>query len=134
QSVLEAVDPKSCRLAKSDRAQMSGNRQAALVGRRDQCLKLRTCERRVCLKRRNTLLGPARHLLGNLLRVPTRCVDVGAGDVYLRSRKSSRIDETLDAEITREIRRAGRANRRDAAGEVEPGELLLRRHSDGTPG
>jgi hypothetical protein len=44
-----------------------------------------------------------------------------------RARLAAGVNQALDAEVTGEVERAGRADRRDAAGEIEHREALLRR-------
>src|SRR5437870_2107118 len=106
---------------------MSGDGQAPLMRRLDECLQLPACECCVCLQRRDALRRPARHLAVDLFRTPARSVYVRTGDVYLRSREFAGVDKALHAEIASEVNRPGGANRGDPTGQVESGELLLRR-------
>ncbi len=142
ESVLQIVDADRRRLAESDRAQVAGDLDAALMCRLHSGREFGARDVHVGLERSRALIGPEPDHTGGLIGTAqlvhlrgerALAFQVRAGDVQARTGHAAGIDQALDIEVGIGLHAARGARGRDSAGQIEPREgvahLGVERHS-----
>src|SRR5207244_13212588 len=123
-AVLEIINAERGGLAKADRAEVARHLQPTAVRGLDNGRKLSARVVDVGLERGDALFGPILHRLARVVR-PGELVEVGrkrpdafeirSGNVDLRSRRETRVDQLIEREVGVRLDAAGRAQAGDAA-------------------